>query len=92
MKRLRFKEAVKRYRKALADYEANLVYLDDFSRLVDTRVDLAVALFRTHQENEGEHLLAEVIALDPDKKLDPQTVPAAVPAHLPGDPARSSSR
>ena len=75
MKRLRFKEAVKRYRKALADYEANLVYLDDFSRLVDTRVDLAVALFRTHQENEGEHLLAEVIALDPDKKLDPQRYP-----------------
>ncbi len=75
MKRLRFKAAVKRYRKALADYEKNLVYLDDFSRLVDTRVDLAVALFRTHQENEGEHLLAEVIALDPDKKLDPQKYP-----------------
>ncbi|RMG19302.1 MAG: PEGA domain-containing protein, partial [Deltaproteobacteria bacterium] len=72
---LKFDAAASRYRAALKIYEQNLAALEDPAPLVEVRLKLATALFRTDMEEEGERRLAEVVALAPEIELDPARYP-----------------
>lgn len=72
---LSYDGAISRYRAALKIYKQNLAYVTDFDRVVDLHLQLAVALFRQHNEQEGERLLADVIRIAPGRELDADKYP-----------------
>ncbi|MFN7130808.1 MAG: PEGA domain-containing protein, partial [Myxococcales bacterium] len=74
LKKLRFKQAADDLEKAIELYERQHAHID-FNDLVEAYLSLAVARFRLNQEEEGEKLLATVVRLDPERKLDGEKYP-----------------
>ncbi|MGI5862677.1 MAG: PEGA domain-containing protein [Myxococcales bacterium] len=72
--KLKFKQAVEELEKVVALYESQHPYID-FGALVEVYLNLAVARFRLGQDEEGEALLAQVVRLDPERKLDAEQYP-----------------
>lgn len=72
---LEFEDAVSKYKAALKMFEQNVVGLEDFDRLTYVRLNLATAMFRTHQEGQGERVLADVVRTSPETTLDASLYP-----------------
>jgi len=73
-KKLKFREAATELEKAIALMEGQHPYID-FTNLVEAHLGLAVAYFRLGQDSDGEKALAQVVRLDPERKLDAEQYP-----------------
>ncbi len=73
--KLRFPQAIRALRKGIEGTVKNLDLLDDYNKLLDAYVLLAVAYFRKGQQSAGADVLAEVARLRPDLELDPGQYP-----------------
>lgn len=72
--KLKFRQAVEELDKVVALYESQHPHID-FSALVEVYLNLAVARFRLGQDDEGEALLAQVVRLDPERRLEAEKYP-----------------
>ncbi len=73
--RLRFPQAIRALRKGIDGLTRNLDLLDNYDRLVDAKILLAVAYFRRGQQRAGTDVLQHVARLRPDQRLDRSKYP-----------------
>ena len=73
-KKLKFREAATELEKAIALMEGQHPFID-FADLVAAHLNIAVAFFRLGLDSEGEKALAQVVRLDPERKLDAEKYP-----------------
>ncbi|HEY3448852.1 MAG TPA: PEGA domain-containing protein [Myxococcales bacterium] len=73
-KKLKFREAATELEKAITLMEGQHPYID-FADLVGANLSLAVAYFRLGLDSDGEKALANVVRLDPERKLDAEKYP-----------------
>ncbi|MBI5545806.1 MAG: PEGA domain-containing protein, partial [Deltaproteobacteria bacterium] len=74
VKKLKFKQAVDELERVVAILEVQHPYID-FAELVNAYLTLAVSYFRRGQDSDGEKILAQVVRLDPERKLDAEKYP-----------------
>lgn len=74
VKKLKFREAATELEKVLSLMEGQHPYID-FGELVGAYLNVAVAYFRLGLDSEGEKALAQVVRLDPERKLDAEKYP-----------------
>ena len=75
IQRMRFPQAIKALRAGIAGVVKNLDLLDNYDRLIDAHVLLAVAYFRRGKQSAGTDILEAVARLRPGYRLDPQKYP-----------------
>lgn len=73
--RLRFPQAIKELAKGINGLERNLDMVEDYQKLLDAYVLLAVAHFRRGRESQGMSVLEQVARLAPGLTLDPVQYP-----------------
>ncbi|MBI5510032.1 MAG: PEGA domain-containing protein [Deltaproteobacteria bacterium] len=73
--KLRFPQAIRALRKGIDDITKNLDLLDDYGKLVDAYVLLAVSYFRKGQQAAGADVLETLARLRPEYELDQAQYP-----------------
>jgi hypothetical protein len=73
--KLRFPQAIRALRKGIDDIVKNLDLLDDYNKLIDAYVLLAVSYFRKGQQTAGTDVLEQLARLRPEYELDAAQYP-----------------
>ena len=66
---LKLEEAIVAFSAAIEGYKKNLVFMKNYSPLVQTLLQLSVAYFRIGEEEKGQGFLTQVLCLQPDMSL-----------------------
>jgi hypothetical protein len=74
IKKLKFPQAAEELTRVIGVLESQHPFID-FNDLVAAHLNIAVAYFRLGQDADGEKALAQVVRLEPDKKLDAERYP-----------------
>ncbi len=74
-KRMRFRKAISALSSGVSRLERNLEWVEDYERLLEARMLLAVSYFRRGKEREGVEAFEQVLRLHPDRRLDAKEYP-----------------
>jgi hypothetical protein len=80
--KLRFPQAIEALRAGIDGLTRNLELMDDYDRLLDAYVLLAVAHFRRGQQRDGTDVLEQLARLRPDFDLDRSKYPPVFTSEL----------
>ncbi|NOZ84901.1 MAG: PEGA domain-containing protein [Deltaproteobacteria bacterium] len=66
---LKLEDAIAAFNAAIEGYKKNLVYMKDYTPLVQALLQLSVAYFRIGEDEKGQKYLTQVLCLNPDLTL-----------------------